>query len=67
MAEVLPEEVLYDVRLIERHIRRGLLTKETAQAHQDGLADVAEQADKIDLDHLANHLTGHGSKRLPSA
>jgi hypothetical protein len=64
MAPKLPEETLFDVRLVERHIRQGLTTRADYEAHLKKLADVEEQRDVIDMDVLAGH-RGH-SEGQPS-
>ncbi len=48
----LPDEVLYDKRLIERHIRRGVLSREDVNKRLSQLEDSAEEADVIDIDQL---------------
>jgi hypothetical protein len=50
----LPEEILFDVRLVERHIRQGLTTRAEYEAYTKKLPDAAEQRDVIDMDVLAN-------------
>lgn len=52
MAQQLPDEILYDVRLLERHIQRGILTREQVEKRRAANADTAEQADVLDLDQL---------------
>lgn len=52
MPELIPE-VLFDVRLIERHIRQGLITREAYDKHVAALNDIASEADVVDLDALA--------------
>jgi len=52
MAE-LPPEVLFDVRLVERHIRQGLTTREDYEKYVAQLSDDASEADVLDLDALA--------------
>lgn len=39
-----PQDLLYDKRLLNRHVRRGLITAEQRQAHLDGLEDLTEIA-----------------------
>lgn len=39
--------VLLDRRVVERNIKKGLLTREEFEKHLDGLSDVAGQAEKI--------------------
>lgn len=46
----LPEEILFDSRLVERHIRQGLTTR---QDYEDWLArrpDVAGQGESLNFD-----------------
>jgi hypothetical protein len=50
----LPEETLYDVRLVERHIRQGLITRADYDARLKKLDDAAGLADDLDMDGLAN-------------
>ncbi len=54
----LSDEVLYDVRLIERHVRQGLLTREQADKRLKELEDTAKNADIMDLDELEAEITG---------
>ena len=53
MAQEHPEDFLYDVRLIERHISRGLLTRDAVQAYNESRRDVASQSDTFNLDQIA--------------
>lgn len=53
MPQQFSDEVLYDVRLIERHVARGLLTWDEVKKHQESTPDLTEQADKLDLDQLS--------------
>ncbi|MEC9466652.1 MAG: hypothetical protein VX834_12750 [Myxococcota bacterium] len=48
----LPSETLYDVRLIERHIKEGLITEEDVTKHISAVDDASENADVIDMDVL---------------
>jgi hypothetical protein len=50
----LSEETLYDVRLVERHIRQGLITRADYDAHLKKLQDQGDQADNVDMDVLVN-------------
>jgi hypothetical protein len=50
----LPEETLYDIRLIDRHIKEGLITEEDVQKHMSQLEDVEENSDLLDVDGLIN-------------
>ncbi len=57
MAE-LPKEILFDTRLVERHIRQGLTTREDYQKYVQQLEDAESEADVIDLDTLATSRGG---------
>jgi hypothetical protein len=52
------EDFLYDVRLIERHIARGLLTREAVKTYDDARRDTATQADVLDLEQMAPSSAG---------
>jgi len=56
----LPDETLYDVRLIERHIKEGLITEDDVKKHIEGVVDAEENADVIDMDGIfgADHDSG---------
>jgi hypothetical protein len=56
------DEFLYDARLIERHLARGLITRQSLNKHLEGLRDVAAHGQNIDLDQL----TAIASARRPS-
>ena len=45
-----PDEILYDVRLIQRHLEKGLLTREQLAKRLEELADVSSQAELLNLD-----------------
>ena len=53
MAQEHPEDFLYDVRLIERHISRGLLTRDAVRLYNESRRDVASQSDVLNLDQIA--------------
>jgi hypothetical protein len=57
------DETLYDKRLIERHIRQGLLTREEVDKRADKIDDLAEQADSIDIDQMIEELQSSGRRR----
>jgi hypothetical protein len=63
MAE-LPNEVLFDARLVERHIRQGLVTREQYEGYLAQLNDVESEADRIDLDSLARRVAQSASTAL---
>lgn len=46
----IPQELLLDVRLIERHIERGLITREQYQKYLDELPDRSEKSTTIKVD-----------------
>lgn len=48
----MPEEILYDVRLVERHIRKGTITREQANGYVEAAEDMGDQAEVLDLDAL---------------
>jgi hypothetical protein len=61
----LPEEILYDVRLIERHIRRGVVTREEVDARMQKLQDKADEGDAMDLEQLRDQMTNERAKARP--
>ena len=44
--------ILFDVRLIERNIRQGTITRQDYEKYLSELADREAQADVIDLEQL---------------
>lgn len=63
MPQQLPDEILYDSRLVDRHIARGLLTREQVDKRRAELVDMADQGEVLDLDQLAASARGTGAKR----
>ncbi len=57
------DETLYDKRLIERHIRQGLITREEVQKRADKINDLAAQADSIDVEKMVDELQNSGRRR----
>jgi hypothetical protein len=53
----LNDEVLYDVRLIERHVRQGLLTRAEADKRLKEIKDQGDNADVIDLESFQNEIS----------
>lgn len=49
-----PDEYLYDVRLIERHVARGRLTRQQVEAKLAACPDVADQVETVDLGRLSS-------------
>ncbi len=52
------ENFLYDVRIRERHLKKGLLTPETVKKHLDALVDLEAQAETVTLEQPA--VMAHG-------
>jgi hypothetical protein len=50
----IPEETLYDQRLIERHITQGLITREQVKARLKDLPDASELGEATDLEQLSS-------------
>lgn len=50
----LPEETLYDIRLIDRHMKEGLITEEDVQKYMSQLSDAEEESDFLDVEALMN-------------
>lgn len=46
------EEFLYDVRLVERHIRKGKVDRKDHQKWMKAQEDLSEQAQVVDYDQL---------------
>jgi hypothetical protein len=56
-----PEEVLYDVRLIDRHIQKGKTTRKDVQKWLKTQEDLSEQAHIVDYESL----TATGALKIP--
>ena len=50
----IPEDVLFDRRLVERHLHQGLLTQVDLDKRLKQLADAADLGDNIDVEALAS-------------
>jgi len=48
----LPEDTLYDIRLIERHIQEGLITEEDVKTHLAKLGDAEENSETFNVEEL---------------
>lgn len=46
------KETLFDRRLIDRHLKEGLITQEQVDKHLAGVQDATELGEAIDLDVL---------------
>ena len=51
----LPEETLYDIRLIDRHIKEGLISEEDVKKRLEALDDCEPDMAVIDIQGLAEH------------
>ena len=49
----LPEETLYDTRLIARHIEEGLISEEDVKKRLEALEDCEPNMDVVDIQGLA--------------
>jgi hypothetical protein len=52
MTEQLPPHILYDKRLIDRHIAKGLITRKDLENRAAEAEDLTDQADFTSLDEL---------------
>ncbi len=52
----LPDEILFDVRLIERHVRQGLLTRQEVEKRIKELKDVGSDGEALSLEHVLQNL-----------
>lgn len=50
----LPEEVLYDMRLVERHLRQGLITRAEYEKYLAQRPDVESEGEVLDLETIAS-------------
>lgn len=50
----IPEDVLFDRRLVDRHMAQGLLGDADLEKHMKQLPDATDLAASIDLDQLAS-------------
>lgn len=60
MAEA-SKDVLFDIRLVERNIRQGLVTRQEYDKRLAELADMQSEVDPINLDELAEMTAGRQS------
>ena len=56
----IPDDILYDQRLIARHITQGLITQKEVDERLKTLRDVADHGEAIDLSDL------QGEKKSPA-
>ena len=63
MPQNLADEVLYDVRLIERHISRGYITRKAVEDRRAAGPDMAEQAESIDLEQPSHGANNRAQRR----
>ena len=48
----IPEHVLFDTRLIQRHIEEGLITEADVEAYRQKAADVEENKDVVSMEAI---------------
>ena len=60
MPQQFTDEVLYDVRLIKRHVARGLLTPDDVKKRREASVDLTDQCEKLDVDQSGR--SGHGKR-----
>ncbi len=48
----IPPGVLFDKRLVDRHLKQGLISQEQLDKHLAGISDSTELGEAIDLDVL---------------
>jgi hypothetical protein len=48
----LPDQVLYDTRLIQRHIEEGLITEADVEAYRQKCVDVEENKGVVSMDTI---------------
>ena len=58
----IPDEILYDVRLLRRHIEKGLLSPEDIERRRQAAQDMTEQAESIDVDALQSGLQNNAHR-----
>lgn len=64
----LSDEILYDIRLVERHIRAGLITRKDVEAHLKAVEDQADQAEYLSFESLTKPASaGDGDKKSDSS
>ena len=63
MAQHIPDEILFDVRLVERHITRGLITRDQWEKYRAQSTDVTENTDSFDLEQLSAGAQRAAAKR----
>ena len=66
----LPDSVLFDKRLIERHIRNGTLTRKEFEARLKGVEDQEDQAEWSTLEALVEsdgEFSNSGKRAVPTS
>lgn len=59
----LPEEILFDVRLVERHIRKGLTNTKDHQKFIKAQEDLTDHLVQVDYEQI----TATGAHRTPAS
>ena len=49
----LPDELLFDIRLVERHIEKGLTTREDYERYLESLGDSNELGETVKVEYPA--------------
>ena len=57
----IPEEILFDTRLIDRHIAQGLITRKDVDEYMKKLADSENLGEQVDLEKLVPKKDAKGS------
>lgn len=52
MPQQFKDEVLYDIRLLDRHVQRGLLTRDEIARRREASPDLTEQCEKLNVDPM---------------
>lgn len=66
MPQQIPDEVLYDIRLIERHLNKGVLNPKDLEKHLNALEDLTEQSEVTTFDELDAQVSGKESVKAAS-
>ena len=49
----LPDELLFDIRLVERHIEKGMTTREDYERYLESLGDSNELGETVKIEYPA--------------
>jgi hypothetical protein len=62
MPQQFKDEVLYDIRLLDRHVQRGLLTRDDIAKRREASPDLTDQCEKLDVDQMGRGAQGKRSQ-----